>query len=74
MNRLLTRAVNRELIDDADIADALVDICDRTHASCDPDCPVYEKNQGIPWDEQVDNCLCFKNGRKMLKFLREEKA
>ena len=74
MNRLLTQAVSQKPITDEDIADALSDICDQAHASCGMTCPVYEKNQGIPWDSNLENCICFKNGKAMLKFLRGEKV
>lgn len=56
-----------------DLTDALWDICDDVHSSCDFRCPVFDMNGGkIPSkDGHQWNCSCFKNGTAMLKFIRE---
>jgi len=72
MNEILTKLINGEEIKNKDICDALWDICSSVHASCDSECPVFKKNNGIPWNKDLTNCICFKNGGAMLRFLRKE--
>lgn len=54
---------------------ALFEICDRVHASCDDDCPVYKLNgHQVPRcseEEHYGGCLCFKDGVAMQKFIAE---
>ena len=60
-------------VPDEDIEYELYEVCDRTHASCDEDCPVYEKNGSqVPWNADLSNCRCFKDGKAMLAFLRKK--
>lgn len=70
MNSLIQKLIAGKQITDKDIEDELYEICDREHASCNGECPVYEKNNGIPYNSEHTNCFCFKNGKSMLKFLR----
>lgn len=74
MKRLLEAAVNRKDISDEDIVEALRDICEETHSSCDNECPVFERYGYVPVKSDGrmgrTNCLYFKDGLKMLKFLR----
>lgn len=74
MNALLRKAIEDQPIYDSDIADSLYEICDREHSSCNSECPVFEKNYGPLHPERPFNenrgCDCFKNGYKMLDFLR----
>jgi hypothetical protein len=68
-------AVDRfvKIITQSQLRSTLSDICERVHASCDDECPVYEtNNHSIPWDENQDNCICFRNGGKMLVFIEEK--
>lgn len=65
MKTIISKLIKKEEISDEDIVKALHDICDREHASCNDDCPVYEKLQ----DYRL--CDCFKDGKAMLKFLRK---
>lgn len=61
------------------IAETLFDICDNEHASCNSNCPVYFVNGNdvplvvIPCSDGTfsTNCRCFKNGREMIKFIKE---
>jgi len=73
MNKILMKLINYQ-ITDKDISDGLSEICDKVHSSCDEECPVFEKNDGVPWTEDQSNCKCFKNGDAMLEFLREDKT
>lgn len=70
MNSLLEKSIFGKKIDDQDIKQALYEICDETHASCNDMCPVYEKNHGPVNPTAKYGCDCFKNGKKMLEFLR----
>jgi hypothetical protein len=60
-------------ITDATIENALSQICEDTHSSCDDGCPVfYINNFNIPnYEDNQPNCDCYRNGRKMLKFIRD---
>lgn len=67
------------LMDDAaqTLAGELTEICERVHASCDSGCPVWVANGGrIPFRGTGRNreCMCFKGGTEMLKFLRKKEA
>jgi hypothetical protein len=58
-----------------EIIDELYEICDRVHSGCNNDCPVFELNGGKvvePREGDFDGCHGFKNGRKMLNFIREK--
>ncbi len=75
MNDILMKLVHFEEVSDEDIASALCDICERVHASCDSECPVYAKNDGPvnphkPFEENR-GCDCYRNGMAMLEFLRK---
>ena len=74
MNELLRKAIAGEAITDEDVAVELYEVCDRVHASCDDDCPVYARNGGpLGADKGYEvnqGCDCFKNGKAMLAFLR----
>lgn len=55
----------------------LSEICERTHFSCDGNCPVFAVNNEVPDTAHDFNanrgCDCFKNGKAMLKFLKKNK-
>ena len=70
MNVLMKKLIAGSQITVKDIEYELYEICDREHASCSDACPVYEKNNGIPYNSQHTNCFCFKDGKSMLEFLR----
>ena len=55
-----------------DVYDDLYETCDSVHASCNKDCPVYEKAvEDGEFDESISNdCPYFKNGVAMYKRLR----
>ncbi len=72
---MINKLIRGEKITDEDIENELYEICDRVHSSCDNECPVYKKNGGAltngkNWEENR-GCDCFKNGKAMLKYLRE---
>lgn len=61
---------------DQTLAGELTEICERVHASCDSGCPVWVANGGrIPFRGTGRNreCMCFKGGTEMLKFLRKKR-
>lgn len=70
MNEIIMKLVRKEKIEDKDISNALYEICDSVHSSCSSECPVFEKNGSVPWNKDLTNCIFYKNGNKMLKFLR----
>ena len=75
MNDLIKKLAKGKPVSDRDIADELFEICDKEHASCNSQCPVYELNGGKAVNghkpfEQNRGCDCFKNGMAMLDFIR----
>lgn len=76
MTELLEKLIANQPVTDADIASELYDICDRVHASCDSECPVFAKNGGAVGANKPfrinRGCDCFKDGKAMLEFLRKE--
>jgi len=48
MEDILMKLIKGERITDEDIANELYEVCDRVHASCDSDCPVYSLNGNHP--------------------------
>jgi hypothetical protein len=77
MKDLIVKLVLGEKVTKKDIYNALYEICDEVHSSCDSGCPVYELNEykalGFekPFDENR-GCDCFKNGKAMAKFIKEK--
>jgi hypothetical protein len=67
MNLLLKAAIEKRPITDNALADALYEICDREHATCNNECPVYEKAKGFH-----SSCPYHKRGMAMLRYLRGE--
>ena len=72
---LLVKMVLGKKIEDSDIYDALYDICDREHSSCNSECPVYAANGNAVPDAVHDfninrGCDCFRNGKAMAEFIR----
>ena len=56
------------------IEEFLYETCEREHSSCNNDCPVYESNVGVPNESNSKRgCDCFKDGKKMLKFLKNKR-
>jgi len=79
MSDLLIAIATGKKINDADIANALYEVCDNTHSSCDDNCPVYRLNGSKTPDTANDfrknrGCDTFKNGTAMLAFIREFKS
>lgn len=73
MNDLLLNLALGKKVEEKDIENALAEVCDTVHSGCDGGCPVYAMNgHQVPWETKGDmeNCSCFKDGKKMLAFLR----
>ena len=79
MEKILFKVIMKELPDENEIINALRNICDDVHASCNEDCPVYSLNRG-PLNPKIwgplnpkasdKGCEAFKSGRRMLEFIR----
>ena len=52
-----------------DAVDILCGICDDNHSSCNNNCPVYQEFGDIPWNHKGGNCKCYREGKRMLKYL-----
>lgn len=62
-------------VSDETLAEELYEVCDREHASCSDECPVYRLNGScIPTSGSGADCLTFKDGRGMLDFIRDAHA
>jgi len=75
---ILLKLIKGEKITDVDLTVELYEICDRVHANCDDECPVYLLNgHSPPGSDKLFHenrgCDCFKNGPKMLRFIKENK-
>lgn len=77
MEGLILKLAFGEKIADEDIEDGLYEICENTHSSCDGGCPVYVLNDyEAPNTQPFEvnrGCDCFKDGKKMLEFIRKNK-
>jgi hypothetical protein len=78
MYELIVKLALGEEIDREEITNALYEICDREHASCNDMCPVFRLNGSQVPDTTNDfdvncGCDCFKNGTAMLKFIIDAK-
>ncbi|MDG1950966.1 MAG: hypothetical protein P8J32_09210 [bacterium] len=78
MDELIVLLAKGEKITDELIQEGLYEICDRVHASCDADCPVFRLNGNKVPDTANDfnvnrGCDCFKSGKNMLEFIRNNK-
>ncbi len=74
---LLKKLIKGETITEDDIANELYEICDRVHATCDDECPVFNLNDGEVPDTAKDfyvnrGCDTFKNGQAMLNFIKNK--
>lgn len=71
---ILLKLIKGEVITNDDIAVELYEICEREHATCNCDCPVYALNEGkIPHSGNgARGCDCFKDGVAMLDFIEKK--
>jgi len=81
MNNLLKQVIRNKgkKIDESVIKEELYEICERVHASCCDECPVFEFNNHSVLDTAHDfdvnrGCDCFKDGEKMLAFIKTKSA
>ena len=70
-NTILIKLARGGKPSEEDLKNALYEVCDRVHSFCDDECPVFLLNRGqvTPFLENR-GCACFKNGEKMLDFIR----
>lgn len=81
MNTILWKLIQGNPVTDEDVISALYDICEIVHSGCDSDCPVYRLNgNAVPLEttgrgkNRHTECSCFKQGSKMLAFIRKKQA
>lgn len=71
---LITKLALGKIPTQEEIEQALFEICDRVHASCDDECPVYRACDGVFPQEtehgQRYSCDGFKRGSEMAKILK----
>ena len=72
MSDMMYKLLVGEPVTDKDKEDELYDICEREHSSCSPECHVYALEGRIPYTEDLTECKCFKDGSKMLAYIREK--
>jgi hypothetical protein len=74
MNELLRKAIfDIQFITDTDVEEALTQICEDEHASCNDRCPVFKKCGGCAQNDEseTNGCECYKDGARMLQILRK---
>ena len=76
-NSILMKLIRGEMPTDLQIAEELTEVCYSVHASCNTRCPVFRINgNSVPNSNTGDpnsyGCDCFKDGSKMLTFIREK--
>ncbi len=78
MEDLIIKLALGKTVTDLEIEQELYTICEREHSSCNNDCPVYMMNgskipqtDGDP-DARRWGCDCFRDGEKMLQFIRHK--
>ena len=73
---LLLKLIKKEEVTRDELANELYEICDRTHAQCDTNCPIYRLYDGkVPEDDKMGKifgCNYFKDGHKMLAFIESQ--
>lgn len=74
MNEMIIALCQGNIPTKEQIKDELYNICDEVHSSCNEKCPVYDINEGIPWDKPLNNCICFKNAKKMYNFIQNKQS
>jgi len=74
LSNVLEKLIYKQEVTDADVRVDLGNICDDVHHECSSLCPVYAANGNDQVDKHASEygCVCFKNGEKMLHFLRGE--
>ena len=72
MEVIIRKLIAGEVVSELDVEDALYEMCDREHASCNSACLVYKLNGNKIPDVLKSNCGCdcFKNGCAMLIFIK----
>ena len=68
---LLQKALKGELPCEEDLEEALYDICEEVHSSCDNNCPVYRHFEGDMPRKLGWGCDYFKAGKVMLQLVRD---
>jgi hypothetical protein len=69
---ILTSVIKGQIPSEKEIKNALYEMCDREHSSCNSDCLVYKLNGNqVPNLENTRcGCDCFKDSTKILEFIR----
>ena len=70
MNEILKKHIKGETVTDADIAEALSEICESVRPECDAECPAFKIFGRVPM--KGDMCLCRADGHAMLTFIRKK--
>ena len=71
MDKILIKLIHEKKVVIDVLYEALYEICDSIHSSCDSECPVYAIRENIGNGFEICNCLCFKNGKKMYDFIKK---
>lgn len=67
---LLIKSAKGETITEKDLEVAAYEMCDEMHACSCSSCPVSVMNGGKWPENEKGNCKVFKNGSKILDFIR----
>lgn len=69
MNDIIMKIIKNKVIVDEDLEKALYGICNREHAYCNENCPIYAL--GLMDKANGGFCAYFKKGAVMLKALKK---
>lgn len=67
MNDIIMKIIKNKVIVDEDLEKALYGICNREHAYCNENCPIY----ALGFASEEDFCAYHKKGAVMLKALKK---
>lgn len=67
---LVLKLIDGKRITNADLAEALEEICDEVHTSCFEECPVYDEGYR---PEDTGFCPYRGHGKKMLAFIKKSR-
>lgn len=64
---LIIKLIKNQHITNKYIDEALYEICENEHSNCNEKCPVYAHMTQL--EKKFNNCIYFKSGATMRKFL-----
>jgi len=70
LNEFTYSLARNECPDQQDLYNALYEVCDNVHASCNPECPVYRLMNKK--EREASECPFHKDGEGMYNFIKKK--